>query len=111
MLLHQHLAPPNQSTSDAIQSLIKVVAELKGEVAALRQAVVSLQGGGVSRAAESSGELGQSAQGQTTSRNKNKGKGCASPKPVEDLELISGNSDLNLLLSNPANDTAIVDAA
>jgi hypothetical protein len=47
----------------AIQSLVEVVAELKGEVEALRQAVVSLQGRGVSRAAEGSGELGRSAQG------------------------------------------------
>jgi signal transduction histidine kinase len=61
MLLHQHLAPPDRGTSAAIRSLVKVVAELKGEVEALRQAVVSLQGRGVSRAAEGSSKLGQSA--------------------------------------------------
>jgi signal transduction histidine kinase len=60
MLLHQHLALPDRGTSAAIQSLVEVVAELKGKVEALRQAVVSLQGGGVSRAAEGSGELGRS---------------------------------------------------
>jgi hypothetical protein len=72
--------------------------------------VVSLQGGGVSGAAEGSGELGQSAQGQAASR-KNKGKGRAGPKPVEDLGLTSGGLDLNSSLSNLANNTAIVDAA
>jgi hypothetical protein len=72
--------------------------------------VVSLQGGGVSRAAEGSSELGRSARGQAASR-KNKGKVRASPEPVEDLGLIGGDSDLNSSLSDLADDTAMVDAA
>ena len=110
MLLHQHLAPPDRGTSAAIRSLVEVVAELKGEVEALRQAVVSLQGGGVSGAAEGSGELGRSAQGQAASR-KNKGKVRAGPEPVEDLGLTGGDSDLDSSLSDLADDTAMVDAA
>ena len=72
--------------------------------------MVSLQGRGVSRAAEGSGELGQSARGQAASR-KNKGKGRAGPEPVEDLGLTGGDSDLNSSLSDLADDTAMVDAA
>ena len=72
--------------------------------------MVSLQGRGVSGAAEGSSELGQSAQGQAASR-KNKGKGCASPKPIEDLGLTGGDSDLDSSLSDLADDTAMVDAA
>ena len=109
MLLHQHLAPPDQGTSDAIRSLVEVVAALRGEVEALRQAVVSLQGRGVSGAAEGSGELRRSARGQAASRKKNKGEGRADPESVEDLGVTGGDSDLDSSLSDPVEDTAMSD--
>jgi hypothetical protein len=65
---------------------------------ALRQA---LQGQGIPRAAEGSGELRRSARGQTASRRgvKGKGKGRANLALVEDLGLTGGGLDPNSELS------------